>query len=287
MRYPKEVRDFIAANVAGRSAEELAQMVNSRFGTSFTKEKIKSYKANHHLQSGTPCGIPKGSPSKTFPQKVVEYIVKHHKGVSRSEMAAQLNEHFGTAYTAQQIAAYYKNHGLKNERCGRFEPGHTPLNKGRKGYCAPGSEKGWYGKGHAPWNKLPIGSEVIKHDGYLWRKLGEGARDWRQVHLLNWEAAYGPVPEGHKLIFLDGDRTNCALDNLKMVTNDVNLEMNRSQLRFNNAELTGTGAAVAELKVATARRVLHLHECEFADGKCPHGGDAERWLRQPYQTEGS
>ena len=34
-------------------------------------------------------------------------------------------------------------------------------------------------------------------------------------------------------------------------------------------------------------RVLHLHECEFADGKCPHGGDAEWWLRQPYQTEGS
>lgn len=34
-------------------------------------------------------------------------------------------------------------------------------------------------------------------------------------------------------------------------------------------------------------RVLHLHECEFADGKCPHGGDAEWWLRQPYQMEGS
>ena len=34
-------------------------------------------------------------------------------------------------------------------------------------------------------------------------------------------------------------------------------------------------------------RVLHLHECEFADGKCPHGGAAEWWLRQPYETEGS
>lgn len=32
---------------------------------------------------------------------------------------------------------------------------------------------------------------------------------------------------------------------------------------------------------------MNLHECEFADGKCPHGGAAEWWLQQPYQTEGS
>ena len=28
-------------------------------------------------------------------------------------------------------------------------------------------------------------------------------------------------------------------------------------------------------------RKLNLHECEFADGKCPHGSDAVWWLQQP------
>lgn len=26
---------------------------------------------------------------------------------------------------------------------------------------------------------------------------------------------------------------------------------------------------------------LDLHECDFADGKCPHGGDITWWLQQP------
>jgi len=28
-------------------------------------------------------------------------------------------------------------------------------------------------------------------------------------------------------------------------------------------------------------RKLNLHECEFKDGKCPHGGDIVWWLQQP------
>ena len=28
-------------------------------------------------------------------------------------------------------------------------------------------------------------------------------------------------------------------------------------------------------------RKMHFHECEFADGKCPHGTDIVWWLNQP------
>lgn len=30
---------------------------------------------------------------------------------------------------------------------------------------------------------------------------------------------------------------------------------------------------------------MFLHECEFDDGKCPHGSDVEWWLRQPAEEE--
>ena len=28
---------------------------------------------------------------------------------------------------------------------------------------------------------------------------------------------------------------------------------------------------------------LELHECDFSDGKCPHGGDIVWWLQQPME----
>ena len=45
----------------------------------------------------------------------------------------------------------------------------------------------------------PIGSERLHVSGYLERKIHDGLpmqSRWRFVHLLNWEAENGPVPEG-------------------------------------------------------------------------------------------
>ncbi len=33
-------------------------------------------------------------------------------------------------------------------------------------------------------------------------------------------------------------------------------------------------------------RKLKLHECDFKDGKCPHGSDILWWLQQPAEKEG-
>ncbi|MBK6742481.1 MAG: HNH endonuclease [Hydrogenophilales bacterium] len=41
---------------------------------------------------------------------------------------------------------------------------------------------------------------------------------WRLVHILNWEAVHGPLPPGHLLHFLDGNRMNTSAENLEMVS---------------------------------------------------------------------
>lgn len=253
-RYPQEVHDFIRENVVGTTTRTLAAMVNERFGEElFTESAMKSYKANHRLKSGTPCGMPKDHASAVFPQPVVDYIRANYKGVGNKEMAERLNELFGTSYTTKQLNSYYKNHGLNCGLTGRFEKGNVPPNKGRKGYCAPGSEKGHFKKGHTPMNKLPIGTVLTKSDGYLWRKVGQGAREWRQEHLIVWEAAHGPVPKGSVIIFLDGNVKNVSINNLACVTKAENARLNQSKLRSSNPRITEVGIAVAKLKTATAR----------------------------------
>lgn len=108
-----------------------------------------------------------------------------------------------------------KRKGWMTGRSGRFEAGHVPVNKGRKGVCAPGSETGWFRpgvrRGRAARLYQPIGTQRLSQDGYVERKIHDGlpmrAR-WRAVHRIRWEAVHGPVPDGHCLKCRDGDKTN-------------------------------------------------------------------------------
>ena len=66
-KYSPEVHKFIVENVKGTTTKDLAELVNARFGTDFTESKMKAYKGNNKLKSGTRCGLPAGAPSKQFP----------------------------------------------------------------------------------------------------------------------------------------------------------------------------------------------------------------------------
>ena len=166
-RYPREVHEFIAANVVGRTTRELVSLVNARFNLDFTESAMKSYKTNHHLKSGTPGGLPAGHASDVFPQAIADYIRENYKGVGNTEMARRLNEIFGTSYSVKQINSFYKNHKLNSGLDGRFEKGHIPANKGKKGVCAPGCERTQFRKGNLPATTKPVGYERINRDGYV------------------------------------------------------------------------------------------------------------------------
>ena len=253
-RYPPEVHAFIRENVVGRTAAELAAMTNAAFGTNFTQATMHSYKTNHKLKSGTPIGIPKGSPSKQFPAPVADFIRSNYQGVGPKEMTAMVNQAFDRNYSTKQIAAYYKNHKFNSGLTGQFEKGTIPPNKGRKGYCAPGCEKTHFQKGHQPANKLPIGTIKTKTDGYVWKKIGEGSREWRQLHILVWEEANGPVPKGCNIIFRDGDRQNCELSNLAIVTKGENAVLNKLALRPQDPEYTDAAILIAKIRIAANKQ---------------------------------
>lgn len=257
-RYSQEVHAFIRENVAGHTTAELAAMTNAAFGTDFDTNKMKCYKNNHKLKSGTPCGLPKGQPTELYPAEVREYIHQHYKGTSYVAMAAQLKETFGRDYTPGQIMAYYKNHKLNSGLTGRFEKGHVPANKGRKGYVAPGAEKGWFQNGGQPWNTMPVGTILKKQDGYLYKKINDRPGDWRhnwkQLHLILWEEAHGPIPKGCLVIFKDGDRQNCVLENLTLITQAENAVMNKQGLRYSSPDHVETGILIAKVKIAASKR---------------------------------
>ena len=253
-RYSSEFHAFMREFSPGHTTAEIREEAERRFGISITISAVRSYMKNHGLRNGMPCGLPNDHPTDVFPAEIKDYIKANYSGVGPTEMAHRLNAAFGNPYTPKQLNSYYKNHDLNSGFTGRFEKGHVPPNKGRKGYHASGSEKGWFSDGHVPANKMPIGTVWKKSDGYLWRKIGEGGRDWRQEHILVWESAHGPVPPGMLVIFLDGNRENIALDNLALISKRTNQYLNKKGLRSSDPDVTRAMITAAQLFEAVAEK---------------------------------
>ena len=192
--------------------------------------------------------------SRLFPQEVLDFFKEHNYGRSAQEMTDLLNRTFGTSYTREQIKACRARNHWDSGLTGQFEKGHTPHNKGKKGFSYPGSEATQFKKGHVPKNHRPVGSIRKDCDGYIYKKVAEPNK-WRMLHVLNWEAAHGPVPPGHALVFKDGDRSNCELDNLLLVTRGELAVMNKRHLLTGNSETAEAAQTLARLiKAATTKK---------------------------------
>src|SRR5207253_2069672 len=115
--------------------------------------------------------------------------------------------------------------GHHHGKATQFPKGHAPANKGlrRPGYSVGRGrmQETQFKKGQKPGNWLPVGTVKPNADGYLQIKIsdapeppdakGANSPNWEFVHKRVWEAAHGPIPEGYRIWWKDGDRTNCAL----------------------------------------------------------------------------
>lgn len=131
--------------------------------------------------------------------------------------------------TANQLIALRKRSGWKTGRSGHFPKGGVSHNKGKT--CPPGTggrhpnaRKTQFKKGNISHTYKGAGHERIdSKDGYVVMIVDEvnpwtGART-RPVHkhVYLWEQANGPVPEGHCLKCLDGNKLNTDPSNWELI----------------------------------------------------------------------
>lgn len=162
------------------------------------------------------------------------------------------------------LTALCKRHGWMTGRTGQFGRGHEPHNKGRKGFRPPGIEKGFFKKGERNGVALklykPIGTERITHDGYVQRKINDDLpshRRWRGVHLIRWEDENGPLPEGHALKCLDGNKQNTEPSNWVCLPRAMLPRLNgRFGREFDSAPVEVRAAILATVRLEHAAREL-------------------------------
>lgn len=112
------------------------------------------------------------------------------------------------------LTALCKRKGWRTGRTGCFEKGMVPANKGKKMPFDPNSAATRFRPGHLPANYRGPGHESVRRDGYIWLIVAEtnpytgAATRPVQKHRWLWEKVNGPIPDGHVLKCLDGDRLN-------------------------------------------------------------------------------
>lgn len=160
----------------------------------------------------------------------------------------QAADRFGFAKSAAYLASPEACRLRRGDNVGsasRFKPGGTPANKGvRRPGWAPGRMastqfKPGVRQGIAERNWKPIGAIRSDGEGYLRIKVREGKKGeaygfgnteiWPLLQRHTWEQHHGPIPDGHTVVFKDGDRANCDIGNLELITRRDLMLRNSSQ----------------------------------------------------------
>lgn len=160
------------------------------------------------------------------------YLRQHYADTSSQAIADHLGRSLAKVYAKAYTMGLNKSDAfLASEASGRmkrplhggkahwFKPGHISHNKGMKGVCYPGSEKGHFSKGHRPANYCEVGTLRINSQGYLDIKLADGHHEWFLLARYNWFLHTGHWNTGDQCIwYKNGDKHDCEPANLEIIT---------------------------------------------------------------------
>jgi len=189
----------------------------------------------------------KGQPINYSSQELA--YIKTNKTMPRKALCKAFNHHFSRSVKEQNIKSLCLRNKWLTGRTGQYKKGNIP--HPMAGANGPNSSS--FKKGERPRNWRPVGSTRISKDSYLEIKIAE-PKTWQAVHICKWEKANGKVPKGHKVSFIDGDKSNSELTNLELLSDNEMLQINRISLKNKPAELHQAIRTTGKLIAKTQQR---------------------------------
>lgn len=234
--YTPEMEEWIKDNyrLDVKTAQEMTDEFNAHFGTNKTKSSIwhKAYRLTGQRVSDEPKTRLEYTPEMI--ERIKELVPKY----SYNKVAQMMSTEFNYKFTPSMIEHKANRLGVKKPNNGydNLDPRLPSIN--------------WFMKGRPSILAKPVGTESIMtyKNGrqYVHVKIAE-PDIWEYKHRLVWKQHHGEIPEGHNIIWLDGNTLNCDIENLALVSRGEHGSLNRLHYRFNDAELTKTGLNVIRL----------------------------------------
>lgn len=186
----------------------------------------------------------------------LDFLREGYKGLALCDLTVAFNEMFNTERTETQIRHCLNNHGIKNGRPRRYKTGHTAWNKGISCISSGSFEKGNVSPRHRP-----LGAERFNDRGYMLIKVNEtdpitgASTRFKRKNIYLWEQANGPVPNGMIVSFIDGDKKNCELSNLMLISRAESMILTKLEYHDSPPELKPSILVLTKLKAKTLSRL--------------------------------
>lgn len=194
-----------------------------------------------------------------YTEEMLEWIRNNSWGKYWDEVRIAFNEKFGVnVEKTPSFRSTVKRYNIYNGIDGKFKKGQVPHNKGKKmsketlEKLRPTLFQKGKLNGRAKQRLRPLFSERIdSKDGYIHIKIKDhGSKQWVLKHRWIWEQHYGEIPKGYNCIFLDGDRLNCDISNLRLISKAENMIIASKGLLSDDPQLRELGINAVRLEMA-------------------------------------
>lgn len=179
-----------------------------------------------------------------FPPEAEEFVRRFRDTCSSVEITEFYNIQFRTMLTGKQIKSFMKRRDIRMTEYinfSAFPKGHTPFNKGKPWDEWLSEEKQERITSLTSVNLEKYRQKLLENtegyhkdkDGYLQRNIrGTNRKIYKQREV--WEAANGKVPDGYMIVFRNGNREDCRLENLKLVKRAQTIQINKKGIKVNS-----------------------------------------------------
>ena len=168
-----------------------------------------------------------------FTKEQEEWLHDNYIGKSSQDITDEMNELFGTNFTRKQIQGYKSYHGLVS---------------GMQGKTAGSKKHQFTAEYNGEHKGLPLLSEFTNAYGYIYIKVGFPSK-WISKARYVYEKEVGPLPKGCRLVFLDGDKTNCDISNIMCVKREVQTRTAVTCRFSKDPDRTKVGLAISSLEI--------------------------------------
>lgn len=236
-RYTQEQLDFLREGFKAMTVSQLTQAFNKEYGLDKSELNIHTLIGYHKLSSGKKNKPIKQTRGQPYTKEQLAYLRRLYKSKDMKTLTRAFNKKYGEKRTETAIQATIDVYKLQSKR--------------KKGL-------------HWSFEKKIGAERVCPNTGFIVIKIDEPSPYWsgktrqRHKHKVVWEKEHGPLQDGCCVRFKDGDKMNCTLENLFLVSRTENMFLNH--LGFNNApdELRETIRLTAKLKAKASERNKEL-----------------------------
>lgn len=253
--YSEENLKWLKKHYPTMLLSDLVPAFNKAFNRTQSLSSVKGVLKRNGITCGSRKGRRKGI-LRSWSNEQAAWVQNAYTHMSYNDMPNPFFKEFGVHKLPSQFRSLTRNQRYISGRDCKFKPGHVPVNKGTKGLT--GANAGSFKKGQIPHNEVPMWSERVDKEGYVWIKIPEHNphTDTNYIgrfvfkHRYIWEKENGNIPKGMALVFTDGDRSNCEINNLELVK--------RSELLYLNQHFSDVPSAVRPSAIATSKLAVKI-----------------------------